>query len=80
MGSQNIDELTADSLSMIAALKPDVVLIGTGSSHIIISAQIFGDLINQGIGVEVMETRAACRTFNALSAENRNVVAALIIR
>jgi uncharacterized protein len=40
---------------------------------------IYGNLLNHGIGVEVMDTSAACRTFNALSAEGRNVVAALLL-
>jgi len=60
-------------------LKPDVLLIGTGATHVFLSLDIYGDLINQGIGVEVMSTSAACRTFNALSAEGRHVVAALLI-
>lgn len=77
---QTIAELTAESLSTISALKPDILLIGTGSTLVFISLEIYGELINQGIGVEIMDTSAACRTYNALSAENRRVVAALIIR
>jgi uncharacterized protein len=77
---QSITELSAQSLKIIIDMKPDVLLIGTGSEHVFLPAEIYGELINHGIGVEVMETRAACRTFNALSAENRNVVAALIIK
>jgi uncharacterized protein len=75
-----IDDLTADSLSPILALKPDIVLIGTGSKLVFLSPDIYGHLINQGIGVEVMNTHSACLTFNALSSENRKVVAALILR
>lgn len=77
---QLISELSAQSLDIVIAMKPDVLLIGTGSELVFLPAEIYGALINQGIGVEVMDTRAACRTFNALSAENRNVVAALIIK
>lgn len=77
---QIVNELTSGSLSLIVDLKPDVLLIGTGAKHVLIPAEIYGELINSGIGVEVMDTSAACRTYNALSAENRNVVAALIIR
>jgi uncharacterized protein len=73
-------ELTRESLSAIAAMKPDILLIGTGATHIFISTTIYGELINQGIGVEIMNTAAACRTYNALTAEGRNVVAALIIK
>lgn len=77
---QTIAELTAEALSVIPDLKPAILLIGTGSSHIFIQTEIYGHLINCGIGVEIMDTSAACRTYNALTAENRNVAAALIIR
>lgn len=77
---QTITELTAANLELIPTLNPDILLIGTGSHLILIKAEIYGALINQGIGVEIMDTSAACRTFNALTAENRRVVAALIIK
>lgn len=75
-----ITELTAESLNVILSLKPDVLLLGTGSELVFPSADVYGHLINAGIGVEIMTTRAACRTYNALSAENRLVAAALIIK
>lgn len=77
---QTVDELNIESFSPILALKPDILLIGTGSKLVFLNIELYGNLINQGIGVEIMDTRAACRTFNALSSENRNVVAALIIK
>lgn len=77
---QQADELTAQSLSPILEIKPDVLLIGTGATHIFISAAIYGELINSGIGVEVMDTSAACRTYNALAAEGRTVMAVLLIK
>jgi len=72
-------ELTPAQLSPILTLKPDVLLIGTGASLVLLPVSLYGDLINLGIGVEVMDTSAACRTFNALAAEERRVAAALII-
>jgi len=77
---QTVAELTAHALSPITELKPDILLIGTGSVLVFIPIEIYGELINQGIGVEVMDSSAACRTYNALSAENRRVAAAIIIR
>ncbi len=77
---QTIEELTTATLTPVMELKPDILLIGTGSKQVFIAATIYGELINNGIGVEIMNTSAACRTFNALTAENRRVVAALIIR
>jgi uncharacterized protein len=77
---QTVTELTAAMLEQIPSLNPDILLIGTGSSLVFLRTEVYGELINLGIGVEVMDTSAACRTFNALSAENRRVVAALIIK
>jgi len=77
---QSIDELTHDHLQCIIPLKPAVLLIGTGTTMSFPPLEIYGDLINQGIGVEIMDTSAACRTYNALTAEDRNVMAALIIK
>lgn len=76
---RSIDELTAHSFDIIPTLKPDILLIGTGKQLIFIELALYGELINHGIGVEIMDTAAACRTYNALSAELRKVAAALII-
>ena len=72
-------QITANDLAIIMKLKPDVVLIGTGANTEFLTPDIYAALINAGIGVEIMTTSAACRTFNALTAENRQVVAALIV-
>ncbi len=77
---QSINELTTEDLTLILPLKPTIVLIGTGSTLVFPPEERYGALINQQIGVEIMNTAAACRTWNALSAENRHVVAALILR
>ena len=77
---QNISELTREHLALIIPLSPAILLIGTGSVLEFPDLEIYGDLINEGIGVEVMDTHAACRTYNALTSEDRNVVAALIIK
>jgi uncharacterized protein len=77
---QQITELTHDHLKMIISLHPDILIIGTGEELQFPSIELYGDLINEGIGVEIMDTSAACRTYNVLTSENRNVAAALIIR
>lgn len=77
---QTCHELSAEHFNVLADLKPDVVIIGTGAAMVFLPADLYGALINQGIGVEFMDTRSACRTYNALSSENRDVAAALIIR
>lgn len=77
---QQISELTHDHLKIITDLQPAILIIGTGEELHFPSVELYGDLINEGIGVEIMDTSAACRTYNVLTAENRHVVAALIIR
>lgn len=75
-----LTELKASDLATVLTMKPAILLIGTGEKLIFPPAEVYGDLINQHIGVEIMDTRAACRTFNALTSEDRNVVAALLIK
>ncbi|OGT58369.1 MAG: hypothetical protein A3F14_02190 [Gammaproteobacteria bacterium RIFCSPHIGHO2_12_FULL_43_28] len=75
-----VAELQPDAFKIITELKPDILLIGTGENMVLLPIELYGELINLGIGVEVMDTSAACRTYNALSSENRRVAAALLIR
>lgn len=76
---QSIEQLSADDLKIITTLNTDILLIGTGSQLHFISPAIYGNLINKNIGVEVMSTQSACSTYTALTAENRRVVAALLL-
>ena len=59
--------------------KPDLVLLGTGGRLIFPAPEVLVPLQQAGIGVEVMDTPAACRTFNILASEDREVVAALFM-
>lgn len=77
---QTLDELAPEAFIPILELKPAILLIGTGEKHEFIAPQIYGVVINAGIGVEIMSTSAASRTYNVLSSENREVVAALLVR
>ena len=75
-----LNELSESHLTLVLELHPDLLILGTGSQLTFPPIEIYGQLINHGIGVEVMDTRAACRTYNVLASEHRNVLAALIIR
>ncbi len=77
---QTISALTVEHLRIASQLEPAILIIGTGERLQFPTIDLYGELINQHIGVEIMDTSAACRTYNILTAENRNVVAALIIR
>ena len=58
---------------------PEIVLLGTGETQRFVHPRVTAPLHRARIGLEVMDTRAACRTFNILVAEGRNVTAALIV-
>jgi len=60
-------------------MKPELVLIGTGAKFEFPEPARLAPLRSAGIGVEVMDTAAACRTYNILLGEGRGVVAALIV-
>lgn len=73
-------ELTSGHFEALAAHRPDLVLLGTGNRLRFPPPSLYAGLIGQGIGVEIMDLGAACRTFNFLSAEGRRVAAALILQ
>lgn len=75
----SLEALTADHLAAIVELKPEIVLLGTGARFSFPESSLLAALYKAGIGVEVMDTPAACRTYNILLGEGRNVVAALIV-
>jgi len=74
----DIDNLLADHLSAIIELQPELVLLGTGPQLKFPAHSTLADIHRQRIGVEIMDTAAACRTYNILMAEGRFVVAGLI--
>ena len=63
----------------LLAHKPEMVLLGTGANLRFPHPSLTRALTDAGIGLEVMDTPAACRTFNILAAEGRSVVAVLLI-
>lgn len=71
--------LTEADFAALAAHAPEMVLLGTGLRQIFPHPRLLAPLSEGRIGVEVMDTRAACRTFNILVAEDRRVAAALIV-
>lgn len=76
---QHVDELDEAALDAVARLSPVVVLLGTGVEQCFPPSSLLAPLLTQGIGIEVMTTAAACRTYNILVAEGRSVAAALFI-
>lgn len=73
------DELAPGHLAALAGLDREIILLGTGARQRFPRPEIMQALIQSGAGVEVMDLRAACRTYNILLAEDRRVAAALLI-
>lgn len=76
---QSLSELTQDHLKIIIDARPSLLLLGTGIRFNRPPASLLAPLYEARIGVECMDTGAACRTYIVLSAEGRNVVTALLI-
>jgi uncharacterized protein len=73
-------ELTPAHFDFLLTLQPEIVLLGTGAAQKFPQPAHLQSLATARIGVEAMATPAACRTFNILAAEGRNVVAAIILQ
>ena len=76
---ESIDALAADHVAAVLDMKPEIVLLGTGATFSFPDPARLAPLRDARVGVEVMDTAAACRTYNILLGEGRNVVAALIV-
>ena len=75
---RNIAELDT-ALEGLLRLRPDILVLGTGETQQFPSPLVFATVAAQGIGFEVMDNGAACRTYNVLLAEGRRVALALIL-
>jgi uncharacterized protein len=72
-------DLSSDHFQEIANKKPALVIFGSGKKLQFPRPELIAPLIQAKIGIETMDLQAACRTYNVLMAEGRNVLAALII-
>lgn len=73
------DELATEHFEALLALQPELVIFGSGPRLKFVAPALMRALIDRRIGVETMDTPAACRTYNVLAAEGRSVVAALLL-
>jgi uncharacterized protein len=76
---RSVATLTLEDMAPVLALAPTIILLGTGACIDFPGAELSAAILARGIGFEVMDTPAACRTFNILVHERRPVAAALII-
>lgn len=72
-----LSSLTAAHLEAIAAMGVEILILGTGSRQVLVNRALNEALARRGVGLEAMNSPAACRCFNVLVAENRAVAAAL---
>ncbi len=74
-----LDSLAIADFACLFDRPPDVLLLGTGTTQRMPPPELFAALALRRIGLEVMDNRAACRTYNLLLSESRNVALALLV-
>ena len=77
--ASTVEKLTEEHFKLLIPYEPEIILLGTGATLRFPSPLVTKNLLESKIGIEVMDTNAACRTYNILMAEGRNVAAALLI-
>lgn len=76
----DIKDLNESLFESIFALNPEVIILGTGDEQSFPEPKWFAFCARQGIGLEVMDNAAACRTYNVITTEEREVILALIMQ
>ena len=78
-GPSSVHDMEARHLEAILELAPEVVLLGTGENQVFPDPAMLSAMMARGVGLEVMDTGAACRTYNILLGEGRRIVAGLMM-
>jgi uncharacterized protein len=76
---ERFEDLTAEHFAQLAQTKPELVIFGSGTRLRFAPPALLRALMENRIGIETMDTLAACRTYNILAGEGRQVLAALLI-
>jgi uncharacterized protein len=76
---ENIEHLSTNHFPDILAYNPDILLIGTGATQQFPEVETYAELLTLNIGVEIMDSAAASRTYNALLTDGRKVMAGIIV-
>lgn len=74
-----LTDMTVADLETLTDAGCEIILLGTGRWQRFPAARLIADMAHRGVGLEVMDTAAACRTYNVLMAEDRRVAAALMM-
>ena len=78
-GPETHEQITASAFQVVLDMKPDLILLGTGDNQHFPRAEVYQAVSEARLGLEVMTTPAACRTYNILVSEGRRVLAALLL-
>ena len=76
---ERFEDLSEAHFARLAELDAEVVIFGSGEKGRFVSPRWLGPLMKRHIGLETMDTQAACRTYNILAGEGRKVFAALLV-
>ncbi len=74
-----VQELVEDDFTELLAAEPELVVIGTGETNVFPPRELVFAFARRGVGLEVMDTAAAARTFNVLAGEGRRLAAVLYL-
>ena len=78
-GVNKPEELTVEIIQELLTYQPEIIIIGTGLQHHFLDPMLALTATQQGTGIEIMTSEAACHTYNILLGEDRVVLAALMI-
>jgi uncharacterized protein len=78
--ARSFDALTPEDFAFLKTLQAEIILLGTGARQRFPHPRLTAPLSQGGLGLEVMDLQAACRTYNILVAEERKVAAALLFK
>jgi len=78
-GPRNAKDLAAEHFDALLTLDPQIIIVGTGKYQVFPDPGIYLAILQRGLGIDIMDTGAACRTYNILVSEGRKVAAGLIM-
>lgn len=74
-----VSQLDVQHFESLLPHAPEIVILGTGAKHQFPAPSLLSQLVKLGIGIEIMDTKACCRTYNILAEEGRRVAAAIFV-
>jgi uncharacterized protein len=76
---RRFEDLADEDFQCLVNLEPEIIVLGTGGKQRFPSPALYASIMDEGIGFEIMDTAAACRTYNILMSEGRRIAAALMM-